>query len=547
MDMQSRLMRFIFAPLMFWVLVLVGGIYYMVSFDPQLKEKARSEQSYTGYFKKLFGAMRLENINKGIDIAGGTYLVLGVEVEKALANRLGLESRSLDQLFEKKDFKAVPATKEVKGLSIEMTFDDEERAKSCYNFINEHRGTVLKAKRSASVVRVWLTPEVEQGIRTGSVEQAVSVLSNRLGGYGVEGIIVQQHGERQIVVQLPGIDDPDRVKKVVTKTAHLELKIVEDSASKEEILLDKFDGELPSDKMIIPGQRTDGKVNRYFLVSTFPDMTGEHIVDAKVSFSQYGQPVVDFRLDSVGANEFADITSNNVGRQLGIIIDDVMFSSPSIKSPIEGGEANITNIKSQKEALDLSIVLRSGSLLAPLKFEQESRVGSTLGQDSIRKGIMSCLIALLMLFVFSLLYYKIPGLFAVFALMFNIFLILLILSYFNATLTLPGIAGMVVSIGMGIDASILIYENIKEHLSQGASLREAVNKGFGGVMAVIFDSNITTFLTGLVLYQFGGPAIKGFAVTLMAGIVATLLAGIYFLKSLFTFTLDVLGVKSMRF
>ncbi len=548
MNTQSSVVRFLFAPIMLWIAILVAGTYYMVSLDQKIMREPQQEAGILGSFKKFYSALRLNHINKGIDIAGGTYLVLGVEVEKAIENRLALENRSLDQLFSSKELKDLPKSKIIKNGAIEIVYDDEEAAKKCAGLINEHRALALKVSRSGSLIKVALTPESVSHIKTGAVDQAVNVLGNRLSGYGVEGIVVQQHGERQVVVQLPGVDDPERVKRVVTKTAHLDFKIVEDRAGSEEVLLDKFDGELPPDKVIIPGRAEDGETARHFyLVSSFADMSGEHIIDAKVAFDQFGRPNVSFKLDNAGATKFYDLTSNNVNRNLGIIIDDVMYSSPVIKEAIPGGNCSITEIQSQKEALDLSIILKSGSLQAPLKFEQENRVGSSLGQDSINRGIFSCLIALLLLFIFSLIYYKIPGFFAVLALLYNMFLILLFLSYFGATLTLPGIAGMVVTLGMAIDASILIYENIKEELTAGENLRSAINKGFSGVMTVIIDSNITTFLTGLILFQFGGPAIKGFAVTLMAGIIATLLSGVYFLKALFTLSTSTFGVKRLKF
>ena len=544
---QSALTRLLFAPVMFWMVVLLAGGYYMISVDKVALRAPQKQAGAVGYMKHLMGSLKVSNINKGIDLAGGTYLVLGVEVDKAVESRLGLEGRSLDQLFASKNLKTMPKSKNVKGNLIELIFDNEEAAKSCYNMVADNRSYALKAKRSGTLVECSLRSDLVKTIKSGAVEQAVNVLSNRLGSYGVEGIIVQQHGERRIVIQLPGVDDPDRVKAVVTKTAHLVFKMVEDRASSRDALLDKFDGELPVDKMIIPGQADNGKSRSFYLVSAYPDMTGDHIVDARVAFDEYNKPMVSFRLDGAGAHEFAELTGNNVGKNLGIIIDNVMFSDPVIQQEIGGGEGVINKISSQKEALDLSIVLKSGSLAAPLKFEQENRVGASLGQDSVSNGIMSCVVAILMLFVFSLFYYKIPGFFAVLALLYNLFLIMLFLAYFNATLTLPGIAGMVVSIGMAIDASILIYERIKEEIAAGVPLRDAVNQGFKSAMTVILDSNITTFLTGMVLFQFGGPAIKGFAVTLMAGIIATILAGVYFLKSLFTFSTDVLGAKRLKF
>lgn len=548
MASQARIVRFFTAPLTFWTVLFVVGSYFVFSFDKKIYETQSQGQNFVGMVKAAYSAINLSSIKKGIDLAGGTYLVLGVELEKALENRLAIENKSLDNLFQAKNLKVLPKTRDVKDGAIALVFDDEDAAKICENLIRDSKSQALFVKRNGSVVNVSLSKESANLISTGAVEQAVSVLSNRLGSYGVEGIVVQQHGTRQVVVQLPGVSDPERVKAVVTQTAHLEFKIVEQAAESRDALLDKFDGELPADKMIVPGRKGEEEVGgRFYLVSAFSDITGDRIIEARAGFDQYNKPEVVFKLDSLGAREFADLTANNINRNLGIIIDNVMFSSPTIRTAIPGGQCSITNIASQKEAADLSIVLRSGSLQAPLKFEQESRVGASLGQDSINKGVLSCLVALLILFFFSVFYYKIPGFFAVLALLFNLFLTMLFLSYFNATLTLPGIAGMVLTIGMAIDASILIYERVKEEIRAGTALRAAINNGFSDAIVVILDSNITTFLTGVVLFYFGGPAIRGFAVTLMAGIIATLLAGVLFLKSLFTFTLDVCDVRSMKF
>ncbi len=388
MNIQSRIARVFLAPLFFWILVLGVGSYFMVSIDRSvLRDEQKTAKGFLGHAKCYWKAWRFEHIGKGIDLAGGTYLVLGVGLEKALDIRLKLENKSLDQLFEDKKLRVMPKSKVIKGTAVDMVFEEEEVAKSCFNMIQEHRSGILKASRSGSLVQTYLDPQVATSIRKGAVEQAVSVLSNRLGSYGVEGITVQPHGERQIVIQLPGVNDPDRVKRVVTKTAQLDFKLIEETASSREKLLDKFDGELPPDKMIVPGGKEDG--SSFYLVSAFADLTGDHIVHAQVSFDEFNRPEVDFRLDSVGAKDFAELTGNNVGRRLGIIIDDVMYSAPSIKSEIAGGRAQISNMQSQKEALDLSIVLKSGSLKAPLNIEHQTRVGASLGRDSISKGLMS--------------------------------------------------------------------------------------------------------------------------------------------------------------
>lgn len=531
---------------MLWVVVIAVGSYFMLSLD-QKALKAKRNPGIMGSLSHYYNALSFTYIKKGIDLAGGTYLILNVEIEKALETKLLNEGRSIENLLKSKKL-ALPVKKDVRDLGLELMFDTEAQAKSALAALLEVKNQSLKCKVVENAVRVMYSPEVEQAIRSGAVEQGVNVLTNRLGGYGVEGIVVQQHGDHQIVVQLPGLEDSEHVKAEITKTAHLEFKIVEKVAASRDAILDEFDGELPSDKMIVPGRRhgEDGEGSQFYLVSAFPDLTGEHIVGAKVDHDEYNRPMVSFKLDSEGGREFADLTANNIKRSLGIIIDDVMYSAPQIQGTIPGGSGVINNIASVKEAFDLSIVLKSGSLQAPLKLEHENRVGASLGQDSIFKGVLSCVIALIMLFGFSLIFYKLPGLFAILALVVNIFLTMLFLSYFKATLTLPGIAGIVLTIGMAIDASILIYERVKEELKIGVPFKKAMLDGFSGAMPVIMDSNITTFMTGLVLFWFGGPAIRGFAVTLMAGIIATVLSGVYFLKAVYKFFFDCTSVKQFR-
>ncbi len=547
---QSKLIRAVISPFMLWVAIICAGSYFMFSFDPKLLKEA-AEPGVMGAVKKYYNALKLTYVKKGIDLAGGTYLVLGIELDKALENRLNIENRSLDQLFKTRELKVLPKTKIVKDGVLTLTFDTEEPARVCYNMLAETKAASLQPKLVDNEIQATLTTELEKRIRSSAVEQTVNVLSNRLDSFGVAGIVVTQHGDHQVVVQMPGVNDPERIKALISRAAHLEFKIVEKSAGSRDALLEAYDGELPSDKVIVPGKSEIDEngveeANRYYLVSAFPDMTGDRMVDAYVTRDEFGKPIVAFKLDSIGAREFGELTSNNVDRQLGIIMDDVMVSAPNIKCPITSS-GTITGGFTQKEALDLSIVLKSGSLVAPLRFEQESRVGASLGQDSIYKGMMSCLIAMILLFLFSFLYYRIPGLLAIIALLVNFFLVLLFLSYFHGSLSLSGIAGMVLAVGMAIDASILIYEKTKDELAAGSTLRKAVNDGFNGVLAVILDSNITTFLTGLVLFYWGGPAVRNFATTLMLGIVATLLSGILFLKAMFHFIFDVFEVKSMKF
>jgi preprotein translocase subunit SecD len=545
--MTSRLARVFISKLMAWVIFAIVGCYFLFTIDTTRLTKIEEEKGTKFTFmEKIWNSIRMPRLKLGIDLQGGTYLILGVGIDKAIENRLKAENKELDQLFKTEKLKILPTKKDVQNSEIIMTFEDEEAAKICKNLI-EKEVPSLKVKHSGLQVTANLTPAETQRIEIGSVEQAVNVLSNRLSGFGVEGIAVQQHGKKQVVVQMPGVNDPERVKDLITKTAHLEFKLVEKIAPSKQAILDDFDGDLPSDKMIVMSKKESAgeEGGQAYLVSAFPDITGEHIVDAQVAYGEYNRVEVSFKFDASGAKIFRELTGNNIGKQVAIIVDDVVISAPTIQTAI-GAQGRITGSRSVDEAKDLALMLRSGALLAPLTFEQETRVGASLGQDSINNGVLACLVALLLLFIFSMLYYKINGFFAILALIYNIFLILLCMSYFESALNLAGIAGIVLTIGMAIDASILIFERTKEELAAGNTYRKALNDGFKGALAVILDSNITTFLSGIALFYFGGPAIKGFAVTLMIGVIATVVSGVYFLKALFDFVLDNTNIKQFK-
>jgi len=539
--MNTRLSNLVVSQFMLWVLAAVFGAYFLVSVRAPEQGQSRYQSLLSGDFKTFFKSLYVPRIKLGIDLQGGTYFVLGVGVEKAVENRLDRERKGIDDLV-KKELNLNGVKSHIEKARIVYTFADETIAENCFALL-KRQPEAYTISRDGLQVLVGLSSAEEQRLRGSVVDQAVNVLTNRLNGFGVAGLIVQRHGDHQIVVQLPGVSDPARVKALITQTAMLEFKVVEKFSHSKEALLDEYDGDVPSDMLAIPGRK--GEDGGWYLVAVRPDMTGDHISDARISYDEMGKLGVEFSLDSSGATVFKRLTGDNIGRQLGIVIDDVMYSAPSIESAI-GARGNIHGRYTAEEARDLALVLRSGSLQAPLSFEQESRVGASLGQDSIEKGLLACLIGLLLVLLFSVFYYRVLGFLATMALGYNLFLIMLFLSYFESTLTLPGIAGMVLTIGMAIDSSILIYEGIREDLARGVSFRQAVESGFSGATTVILDSNITTFLAGVILFKFGGPAVKGFAVTLMAGIIATLIAGIFFLRSLVTWATDCLGGDRLK-
>ncbi|MFC1854877.1 protein translocase subunit SecD, partial [Candidatus Dependentiae bacterium] len=438
--------------------------------------------------------------------------------------------------------KPLPIGKELTQKTLVLKFSSTKAASGAYDIIR-NKYPEFGCKRKEDFLTIVLSTGEESRIRASAVEQAVHVLRTRLDTVNVRGLAVHRHGDSNVVVQLPGVDDVDDIKSTIMRAARLEFKIVEKQGYKDS-LLDAYDGVFPPDKMLVPHKGADDDEGIWYVVSVFPDMVGNRITDARLGYDQTGRPAVNFTLDSEGGREFRDLTRRNIGRSMAIIMDEHVISAAGIHEEIASRGANITGMR-QEEAVKIASLLRSGALPAPLKLEQESRVGASLGTDSVRQGLISCLVALALLFVFSLIYYRTAGFLAFIALIYNLFVLLLALSYFKATLTLPGIAGMVLTVGMAIDASILIYERIREELLAGSPFRKAVHEGFNGAMKVILDSNITTFISGIVLFWLGGPAIRGFAVTLMVGVISTVIAGVYFLKALFDFVTDTLEIRKV--
>ena len=371
------------------------------------------------------------------------------------------------------------------------------------------------------------------------------MLRTRLDKFSVAEIPITRQGEKNIVIEIPDVADPQAAKEMIGRAANLEFKLVEKVGSSEKELLLEYDGELPDDLQILPGERKGGHTT-YYVVQKFAKVTGRMLADARPSRGgKTGvEPVVQFSFNSEGADKFYELTSKNYGKALGIVLDGEVISAPTIQSAIKSS-GEITGRFSINEVKTLAYLLKSGAFVAPVTFEEERQIGPSLGAEAIQSGLISCLAGLGILFLFSIYYYKLSGLLAFLALVYNMILILVGLAWFRATLTLPGIAGMVLTIGMAIDASILIFERIKEELAAGASIKNAVDKGFSGAMTVILDANITTFIVGLVLYHLGSGPIQGFAVTLMLGIVATLIATLFFLRSFFKFILSNFSIHKL--
>ncbi|MEA3560480.1 MAG: protein translocase subunit SecD [Candidatus Omnitrophota bacterium] len=370
------------------------------------------------------------------------------------------------------------------------------------------------------------TANLSEKAKTGAIDRALEVIRNRVDQFGVSEPSIQKQGVDQIIVQLPGITERERAIDLIGKTALLELKLVLDDPQKL--------------KDALAGNVSEGYELKYMdseplLLQKQVSLSGDSLVDALVKFDQTGfnQPVVGFQLDRKGGRKFARLTEQNIGRRLAILLDGVVQSAPVIKEKIPHREGVISGRFTQDEASDLAIALRAGALPAPIKIVEERTIGPTLGKDSIEKGIKAVMYGGISILVFMAVYYLLAGLIANFALFLNLVIILGVLSYFDASLTLPGIAGIVLTIGMSVDANVLIFERIREELKLGKTVRFAITSGYKRAFLTILDANLTTLITALILFKFGTGPIRGFAVTLSIGILASMFTALFVSRVIF--------------
>ena len=486
-----------------------------------------------------------DNLRFGMDLLGGSFLTLEVQADRALEEKLKGIAKIVPTRL-KKEGKVAPAKVDVSPEGIVLTFSDLNAANDGFNYMKDNF-TDLVPSIKEKVVSVRYKEVMANAIRTEAVDINVDVLKKRLNRLDVSEILVSKKGDKQIIIELPGVKDPQVARAMIGKPAILEFKLIEKTGRTKEDILYEYDGIMPDGMEIIPDKnKEDGKPVQYYLVSRYADLKGSMLIDARpgVGGRLGNQPVVKFKFSSEGGEIFYDLTSKNPGRQLGIVLDEQVISAPVIQSTLRT-EGEISGNFTPESSKELSMLLRSGALVAPVSVEEDRQIGATLGAESVKKGLFSCLIGLALIFLFCLIYYKVSGLLAFFALVFNLGLVLFGLHSIDATLTLPGIAGMILTVGMAIDSSILIFERIKEALRSGVSIKKAVNTGFANATAVILDANITTFIVGIVLYQFGTGPLRGFAVTMMLGIVATLITGLIFLRTMFNFVLNALNVKKL--
>jgi protein-export membrane protein SecD len=364
-----------------------------------------------------------------------------------------------------------------------------------------------------------------------AVSRALEILRNRIDELGVAEPLIQREGDKFIVIQLPGIKDPERALSIIGKTALLEFKMVSETEKVSDMVDangNTVESKIPNDVYILK----DREGERLVLEKKVA-VTGADLVDAKVHVGQYGMPVVWFKLSPEGGTKFGELTGDNVGRKLAIILDDAVYSDPVIKGRISGGEGIIEGNFSIDEAKDLALVLRAGALPAPVKIINKYVIGASLGADAIAKGKQSIIIGGLAVIIFMAFYYGLSGIIADIALVFNLLFVMGILAALNATLTLPGIAGLALTLGMAVDSNVLILERIREELRTGKTIRAAIDAGYHRAMWTIIDSHVTSLITAAILFQFGSGAVRGFAVTMFWGISVSLYTAFFVTQGIF--------------
>lgn len=509
-----------------------------------------------------------KKVNLGLDLQGGLYMVYGVDFKKVYKETL---ERAVESFKAELSKEGVNANLSTVDSSIEedpkvlLSFDAASLEK-VRTALKNQKGMIRQVEEKNGSLQIALSREYRTLINENTLNQSVQVIRNRIDEFGVTEPSITTKGDNRVVVELPGVKDIERAKALVGRTARLEFKMVNDAAMKQqevamlvsqvekekgltfkenegqsfasylEKLNEALKGKIPADSQVL-FERADGQMLPYLLFSKI-ELTGSELNDAYVGFDQQnGTPVVHFQLNPRGAATFGDLTTKHTRERMAIVLDNVVYSAPMINTPITGGQGIITlgsgGDKAYKEARDLSIVLRAGALPAQLELLEQRVIGPSIGQDSIKHGITASLVGCALIFVFMIVYYRLSGVVATVSLILNGLFLFAILIGMDATLTLPGIAGLALTIGMAVDSNVIIFERIRDELTEGKSVVGAVQAGFDKAFSCIFDANITHGIIAIILLNFGTGPIRGFAVTLLIGIVTTLFCAVTVCKLLF--------------
>jgi len=462
-----------------------------------------------------------EKITLGLDLQGGLHMLLGVKTEEAVDSRYTSIASSIKHYTERNDILLDALTPN--DTSVDFVLLDSDDTIAMDELLKEMDG--VNVDISGEKYRITLTAESIIATKKLAVDQAIETIRNRLDQFGLAEPTVTKQGEDKILVELPGIktqEEEQRARELISRAAKLQMMALDEDRKMRVYTMSEAEaakyGDIILDDVTIEGRK--------YLIKEIPILDGSMLTDAKVGFDPNNRPLISFSLDSEGAQIFGDFTGKNIGNHLAIVLDGKVYSAPVINGRIGGGSGQISGDYTVSEAQDLAIALRSGALLAPIYLMEKRSVGPSLGADSIKASMIALIGGFLLVIIFMVLYYKMAGVIANIALIANLFIILAVMSLFGATLTLPGMAGIVLTVGMAVDANVIISERIRELLYQGVSLHKAIEQGYDNAMRAILDANITTLIAAIVLYAYGSGAIKGFAITISIGILASMLTAI---------------------
>ena len=456
-------------------------------------------------------------INLGLDLQGGSYLLLEVQSDVLLKEELDNISDSVRLIARELQINLADIKMETDEIFIRFT-SSENLDELKDDFLQNYRNVNLVI--NDKTIKIIISDLFKKSIQESAIKQSLEIVRKRIDESGTKEPLIQRSGKNRILLQLPGIKDPERIKELLGKTAKLTFHMVDDDDS-----VSLGANRAAFGKLIVNDLYDE---NIRYLVEKKARVGGENLIDAKASFDPQQGNAVSFRFDTTGAQKFGKATSENVGKRFAVILDGVVITAPVINSPITGGSGIITGSFSSQEAADLAVLLRAGALPAPLKIIEERSVGPGLGADSIAAGKIAAIIGMLGVCIFMILIYGTFGFIANISLIANLFIIVSLLGTIGATLTLPGIAGIVLTIGMAVDANVLIFERIKEELTKSNKILLSVKNGFEKAISTILDANITTLIASLILFVFGSGPIKGFAITLSLGILASMFTAIMF-------------------
>ena len=476
-------------------------------------------------------------MNLGLDLKGGASILMEVDIDSYLKD---LYQKSLNDIMQKLrsngiEYKEIHV--DTDGFSICCDQDIKNTSRNILSVANEIMGSDFDHSIENETLKIKMKPQFIADVKNKLMEQSINIINRRIDESGMKELDIQQQGNNYILLQVPGFDDPDEIKKLIGKTAKLSFHLVAEDVTVETLYKSNIRAKLK----VFTVEDSD----KYLVAHSNPIMTGDMLTDAKVMFDNMGVPIIHFDLNKLGGRIFADVSSKNIGKAMAIVLDDKVISAPVIRQAITGGSGTISGNFTVQSANELALLLRAGSLPTQLKIVEERVVGPSLGIDSIESGVSAVLIGAVMVIIFMILFYGTFGLVADIALLVNLFMIIAVLSLFGATLTLPGIAGIVLTLGMAVDANVLICERMREELRSGKSNWTAIESGYNIAFTTILDANITTIIASLILYMMGSGSIKSFAITLMIGIACSMFTAISLTKIITNFWYSITRPKKL--